>query len=69
LEQELAEFTETPSGSGLDVPAWLIALAEEVDRCQRRDERGGEAGDLDPPGPQLRLTWDAALQRLKGDED
>ncbi|HVX11729.1 MAG TPA: hypothetical protein VHC22_11155 [Pirellulales bacterium] len=69
LEQELAEFTETPSGSGLDVPAWLIALEEEVDRCQRRDERGGEAGDLDPPGPQLRLNWDAALRRLKGDEN
>jgi hypothetical protein len=59
LEQELAEFTESPSGSGLDVPAWLIALEEEVDR---------EAGDLDPPGPQRHLTWDAALDRLKGDE-
>ncbi len=30
LEQELAEFVERPSGSGLDVPGWLAALEHEA---------------------------------------
>lgn len=30
LEQELAEYTRTPTGSGLDVPQWLITLSNEV---------------------------------------
>jgi hypothetical protein len=65
LEQELAEFTENPSGSGLDVPAWLIVLEEEVARCERRDDRGVEPADLDPPVPQIRLTWQAVREQLK----
>jgi hypothetical protein len=68
LEQELAEFTETPSGSGLDVPAWLIALEEEVARCEREDQRATESGDLEPPGPQLKLSWEAALRQLAREE-
>ncbi len=34
LEQEIAEFASTPSGVGLDVPQWLLALDEEVHRAQ-----------------------------------
>lgn len=31
LEQEIAEFTDHPTGSGLDVPTWLQALEEEAE--------------------------------------
>jgi len=31
LQQELAEFLERPSGSGLDVPGWLSALEHEAE--------------------------------------
>jgi hypothetical protein len=34
LEQEIADFAATPSGVGLDVPQWLLALDEEVQRVQ-----------------------------------
>lgn len=69
LEQELAEFMETPSGSGLDVPAWLITLEEEVARCEQLDERGGESTELDPPGPRYKLTWQAALKQFDTSEE
>lgn len=38
LEQEIGEFAEQPSGSGLDVPAWLLALEEEVSLAQRPNQ-------------------------------
>jgi hypothetical protein len=31
LEQEIAEFTDHPTGSGLDVPVWLQMLEEEAE--------------------------------------
>ncbi len=34
LEQELDEFTRTPTGSGLDLPDWLEVLESEVDQAQ-----------------------------------
>ncbi|HEV3343120.1 MAG TPA: hypothetical protein VG125_22295, partial [Pirellulales bacterium] len=67
LEQELTEFTDNPSGSGLDVPAWLVALEEEASRCQRADEHGGELADLEPPVPRLPLTWDDVQRQVNGE--
>lgn len=69
LEQELLEFTETPTGSGLDVPIWLIALEEEVGRCERDEDRGGESSDIDPPGPRFDLSWQAVLEQLNLGEE
>ena len=34
LEEEIAELTEEPSGVGLDVPNWLLALEDEVERVR-----------------------------------
>jgi hypothetical protein len=68
LEQELTEFTDHPSGSGLDVPAWLIALEEEASRCQRADEHGSELADLEPPVPRLPLTWDEVQRQVSNEE-
>ena len=30
LEQEIDDFTERPTGAGLDVPSWLVALEQEA---------------------------------------
>ncbi|HWB09431.1 MAG TPA: hypothetical protein VG826_09415 [Pirellulales bacterium] len=68
LEQELTEFTDNPSGSGLDVPAWLIALEEEESRCEREDEQGRESADLEPPVPRLPLTWDEVQGQVSKEE-
>jgi hypothetical protein len=38
LEQEIADFAATPSGVGLDVPQWLLALDEEVQRAQSQGQ-------------------------------
>jgi hypothetical protein len=38
LEQEIADFAATPSGVGLDVPQWLLALDEEVHRSQSQTQ-------------------------------
>ena len=34
LRTELKAYTETPSGVGLDVPAWLLRLQNELERIQ-----------------------------------
>lgn len=69
LEQELAEFTENPSGSGLDVPAWLIALEEEVALVERTQWTGGDPTDIDPPVPRSPLAWDDLLAQLPAEDD
>jgi len=50
LEQEIAEFAEQPSGSGLEAPAWLAALEEEASLAQRPnpDDPLAELADRTP---------------------
>ncbi len=36
LEHETGQLARNPTGVGLDVPAWLVALEEEVDNCSDR---------------------------------
>lgn len=39
LELELREFTETPTGSGLDSPDWLRAMESELERTEAKRRR------------------------------
>lgn len=39
LERELQEFTETPTGSGLDAPDWLRAMESELERTEAKRRR------------------------------
>ena len=54
LEEETELLTREPTGVGLDVPAWLVALEEEVEHVlrpmheRRRDE---DLAALFPPSP------------------
>jgi hypothetical protein len=66
LEQETAELTQEPTGVGLEVPAWLAALEQEVASQSRaaahlnRDETAG------PPLDQAQLTAEEVQQQLTG---
>jgi hypothetical protein len=64
LEQETAELTQEPTGVGLEVPAWLASLEQEV------AERWHAASNLDrpqragPPLEQIKLTLEDVEQQL-----
>lgn len=47
LEEEVELLAREPTGVGLDVPAWVVALEEEVDRARR---------------PRHRRTWEEELK-------
>ena len=48
LEEGIAQFTREISGAGFDLPPWLEALQQEVDRVESQ-----AADDEDLPGPEL----------------
>jgi hypothetical protein len=64
LEQETEELTEEPTGVGLDVPAWLLSLEQEVEQ-QRRAATILDRPDESPlPWEQTPLTMDAVQRQL-----
>ncbi|OHB79258.1 MAG: hypothetical protein A2V98_06375 [Planctomycetes bacterium RBG_16_64_12] len=65
LEQEVAHFTEEPSGVGFEVPSWLEALEDEVDRV--RSPRSPEPAAPEPPAPipQVRLSRERVERELE----
>jgi hypothetical protein len=65
LEAGIAEFTREVSGAGFDVPAWLEALEQEVERVQ-----SDLSGDEELPGPllpvaQVRLSRDEVRRQVE----
>jgi hypothetical protein len=57
LEEEIAQFTEEPSGVGFEVPGWLEALEEEVSRLGKRaPDEEEDLADADPAILQVRLS-------------
>lgn len=66
LEQELREFTDHPTGAGLDVPAWLSALEEEVRRVlAKTDRRAAEPATLADRIPRSTPAWEELLAQLR----
>jgi len=63
LEEEIAELTEEPSGVGLDVPTWLIALEEEVERV-RSPEFALHAEDEYPVMESTPLSFSDATDQI-----
>ena len=61
LETEVAAFTREPSGAGFDVPGWLEALEDEVQRV-RDGEGDDEPSQFFPHIAQVKLSR-AAIQR------
>jgi hypothetical protein len=68
LEAEISEFTESPTGAGLDVPDWLLALEEEVDTMLERRHQADRLLGEQPVIPQVQLTWDEVQSQLKSGE-
>ncbi|TWU04973.1 hypothetical protein [Stieleria varia] len=64
LEQESELLTRHPTGAGLDIPAWLSALEEEVERLAKRQA----SSEIDPQSlmsvPIRALTVDEVQQQL-----
>jgi hypothetical protein len=66
LEQELHEFTDHPTGSGLDVPSWLAALEEEVRQAQAvTDRRAPRPAALADRIPRQTLAWEDVMSQLR----
>ena len=66
MEQETQELTLEPTGVGLDAPAWLLSLEQEVDvqlRAVRCSDRSDESR---LPLPQAALTITEVLAQLSG---
>jgi hypothetical protein len=64
LEEEASALAEEPSGAGLDLPDWLLALEEEVDRETSPGRRGEPPLDPLERLPRARLTWHEFQQQL-----
>ncbi len=68
LEQQAEKLTRTPSGVGLDVPPWLIALDEEVQRVRdplSRNEHRAALQSLFPPRAVDRRLLRTQLRKFK----
>jgi len=63
LREQIAPFAEHLSGAGFEVPGWLEALEDEVDRVRE----GADTADLPDPLVQVarhRLTWEKAVSEV-----
>jgi hypothetical protein len=64
LEEETSALADEPSGAGLDLPDWLLALEEEVDRATSRERSADLPADLLERTPRVRLAWDEIQRQL-----
>src|SRR5688500_19174877 len=64
LEFETATLTREPTGVGLDVPAWLVALEEEVDDALRQEYQRRHEQELTAILPSIFLSYDQARVQL-----
>jgi hypothetical protein len=63
LEQEVEEIAKEPSGAGLDAPAWLVALEEEV-TVVRSAVCGGSPRSATAQIEPVRLSWEEIQAQL-----
>ena len=66
LEQETEELTQEPTGVGLDVPAWLQSLEQEVEQQRRAALYLDRPDESRLPIDQATLTLDDAQRQLSG---
>ena len=65
LEQAVNQFTQEPSGVGFDLPNWLEALEDEVERVRAEAEEGPDPEDISPPVPLVRISLEEAQRQLE----
>lgn len=66
LEREIDELTHEPTGVGLDVPAWLTSLEQEVESQLRLAEHPERSDPLRLPLQQVKLPCDEVQAQLAG---
>lgn len=64
LEEEIEQFLREPTGVGLDVPLWISALEDEVDRHRRPNGRRTWEEELKAAIPARLLTFDEAQSQI-----
>jgi hypothetical protein len=64
LQHDTEYLTREPTGVGLDVPAWLVALEEEVDDALRPEYQRRHEQELAAILPAILLPYDLAKQQL-----
>ena len=58
------ELLEVPSGAGLEVPSWLIALEEEIELLRYPDYIKHDEKRLREVIPQTKLSYEELQQQL-----
>jgi hypothetical protein len=64
LEEEIEQFLRDPTGVGLDVPLWISALEDEVDRHRRPDGKRTWEEELKSAIPARLLTFDETQTQI-----
>ena len=66
LEEQIDRFTAEPPGAGYELPGWLNALEQELDRIEYDEDDAGDA-TCDPHVriPQARLSRDEFQRQLR----
>jgi len=64
LEREIVDFSEQPTGVGLDVPQWLVALDDEVQQARSPMHIDSLATDWLPRVPILTLSREELQQQI-----
>jgi hypothetical protein len=64
LQYETEFLTREPSGVGFELPPWLAALDEEVQRVAQPPHERDDYDELELAVPLERLTYEEAIERL-----
>ncbi|MBI2808740.1 MAG: hypothetical protein HYX68_27445 [Planctomycetes bacterium] len=64
LEKELAPFANTPSGVGLDLPAWITRLENELDRVRTAQSDLSHLAETMFQVPKLGILFSALVDQL-----
>jgi len=64
LQSEAAELARDPVGAGYDMPAWLVALEEEVSKVCRRQQRGDSYDPIQPDVRHVHQSLEEILAQL-----
>jgi hypothetical protein len=64
LRDETALLMRDPTGAGLDLPSWLLALEEEVDIVRRQNHKTAQRSPLDAILPPVPLSLDEIRMEL-----
>ena len=64
LRQSTQELTREPTGVGLDVPAWLVALEESVQAATQREAEADEDGEREAIIPQRPVSLENIQRQL-----